>query len=151
MKVVGCSMSGSMAPPWKTLAVILLSASLTALFLARPVGWVAAHLLCTRKAVWGGEMFRLLTGPLVHASWGHAARDLGPLLVLGLVWERALGRRCWIIVVLLSISVPALVSLIVMRELQLYFGLSAVTYGVLCAGLVLQWGAVSGAVSAAFV
>lgn len=44
-----------------------------------------------RRAVLDGELWRLLTGNLVHWSLPHFTLDLGAFFIVGLLWERHSG------------------------------------------------------------
>ena len=126
--------------PWHTLLVVGAAVLLTALFLSSTgaAAWVERWLTCTREGLLRGELWRLLSGPLVHASPGHAARDLLTLTVLGVLWERVIGRR-YLALLALGTVLPALGSLVWDPGLRLYLGLSGLAYAVLAAGLTRQW------------
>ena len=42
--------------------------------------------VATADGVRAGQLWRLFTGPLVHATWGHLVRDLALLIALGLAY-----------------------------------------------------------------
>ncbi len=81
-----------------------------------------------RSAIAGGELWRLLTGNLVHWSAAHFWLDAGMFLIVGLVYERSVGKRYpWILLgaagaVGLSIST-------FLPDLEWYRGLSGVCSG----------------------
>ena len=121
---------------WLTLTLLVGAVSLTALFLAGNE-WVARWLLVSGEGLGRGELWRLLTGPLIHASAGHAVRDLATLAVVGLLWEgRAARFRA---ALLLGVVLAPLAATVAIPQLRLYFGLSGAVYAGLAAGLVGQW------------
>jgi len=133
----GCAKQTLLRAPWSVAVVALAGLCTLGYLMPATSAWVLQHLTGRLDAL-PHEPWRLLTGPLVHASWGHAARDLTTLLALGLVWERALGRRFFSLLGA-GILIPPVVALALQPGLRLYFGLSAAVYAVLAAGLVLAW------------
>ena len=81
-----------------------------------------------RAAMADGELWRLLTANLVHWSPAHFALDIGAFLVVGLLFERSLGRAYpWM---LLASAVAVGVAVSTLRpELAFYRGLSGVCSG----------------------
>lgn len=80
--------------PWRTLAL-----AAAALAVAAFPGLVGP-LTLDRTAVLDGEVWRLWTGHLVHGSAQHLAWNVGALIGLGLLFERALGRHfTWLVCV----------------------------------------------------
>lgn len=81
-----------------------------------------APFLLDRQAVEGGELWRLVTGHLVHASRAHFLFDVGvgAVLLLLLRWRRTL----WLLPPFVGILVLAL-----RPDLDFYTGLSGVLHG----------------------
>jgi rhomboid family GlyGly-CTERM serine protease len=95
-------------------------------------------LVCAREAVARGELWRLVSGPLVHASAGHALRDLLVLLAVGLVYERRMG---WALRATLLVSLPvvSVVALASHASVAVYLGLSGTVYAAVVAALSWEW------------
>lgn len=90
-----------------------------------------------RSAVAEGELWRLLTGHLVHLGWGHLSMNLIALAALTLLFVRALGPGQW-----LSLAASAALAIDVGLYLNepsvaWYVGLSGLLHG-LWAGGALQ-------------
>jgi rhomboid family GlyGly-CTERM serine protease len=86
-----------------------------------------------RGGVLQGELWRLLTGHLVHASPSHLLWDVLPLVALGFLFERHLARRLWGALVVSALVVGGGL-LLLSPGLALYSGLSGVLNGVWVAG-----------------
>ncbi len=124
-----------MHAPWTLVAVALSATASWAHLDPRVPG---AWLVCTPESLAQGELWRLLTGPLVHASADHAVRDLGLLLILGLTFEPLVGRRFGAALLLSTVAAP-LVAFLVDPELVAYFGMSGTVHAVVAAALVAEW------------
>jgi len=135
--LAGCAKQTLLRAPWSVAVVALAGLCTLGYLMPATSAWVQQHLTGRLDAL-AHEPWRLLTGPLVHASWGHAARDLTTLLALGLLWERALGRR-FLPLIGVGTCIPPVVTFALQPRLRLYCGLSAAVYAVLAAGLVLEW------------
>lgn len=98
----------------------------------------AEILVCSRAGLERGELWRLLTGPLVHCTGGHVARELAPLLVVGLIYEPVLRSRYRLALVLTSV-LPPLAAFSGADWMGAYYGLSGTVYGVLAAALAREW------------
>ncbi len=87
-----------------------------------------------REAVLTGEVWRLLTGHLVHGGWLHTAGNIaGLLLILGL-FGRELDCVHLVAVGLLSAFVISLAMILWYPEVSAYVGLSGVLHGWLVFG-----------------
>src|SRR6185369_14778446 len=73
--------------PWRSLSLAAVALA-TAAF-PRDLSLLAYE----RSRVASGEVWRLLTAHLVHVGSQHLVWDVLPLLVMGVLWEKALGRR----------------------------------------------------------
>lgn len=124
-----------MRPPPITTVTVLLSFLATGLAIELPA--LGGQLSCELRALQGGELWRLLSGPLVHTGLGHAARDLACLAGLGIVYERALGLR-FLLALLTSTALPPLAAFLGNPAGTVYFGLSAAVYGVAVAAVVVE-------------
>jgi len=91
-----------------------------------------------RAAVLRGQVWRLLTGNLVHLGWVHLARDVaGLFLIWGLV-AQSLDRRSWIWVPCVGGLAVGLGLLVFNPTIEWYVGISGVLFGLFCAGALTQ-------------
>ena len=89
-----------------------------------------------RAAVLDGEVWRLVTGHLVHADLGHLAWNvLGVLIVWGL-FARDFTVRQWVVILIASTAATSLGFLLLEPGLEWYVGFSGVLHGCMAAGLV---------------
>ena len=112
-----------------------LSILATAAYLHLPLG---AWLVVTPERLASGELWRLLAGPLVHATTEHAIRDLGLLAILGLIYEPLVGRRFGL-VLLASTAVAPLAAFLSEPAMVAYFGMSSTVHGAVAAAMVTEW------------
>ena len=84
-------------------------------------------------AIAKGQLWRWITGPFVHATWGHLLRDLSLLLFVGIAFEREFGRG-YILLCLLGLAIPTYASLLD-PEVYIYYGTSGLTHALLAAVL----------------
>lgn len=83
-----------------------------------------------------GEIWRLITGNLVHLGWSHALMNLlGLGLIWGLFWD-CFSPKQWLIVTIISGLSVCLGLLIFNPGLVWYVGLSGVLHGLFLAGAV---------------
>jgi rhomboid family GlyGly-CTERM serine protease len=115
-----------------TFVVAALAIVLSACFwLGAPPSWAIAD----ASEIANGQLWRLLTGPLVHSDFGQAGRDLSMLILVGIVWERSFGRR-YLPLMLLCLIVPTAAAVLMHPELGAYFGLSGAVNGLFTAALI---------------
>lgn len=88
-------------------------------------------------AVQWGDWYRLLTGNLVHWNPTHFLLDIGLFLVVGVLYERAVGRAYPVLLLFLCLAV-GLGLLWFTPERTLCRGLSGVNSGLLAAALVIE-------------
>ncbi|HEY5807470.1 MAG TPA: rhombosortase, partial [Povalibacter sp.] len=92
-----------------------------------------------RTAVFQGEVWRLITGHLVHGTLAHLLLNVaGAGLIAGL-FPRDYTLRQWLIVLLASIAAIDAGFVLFEPQLQWYVGLSGVLHGLLAAGSVAWW------------
>jgi len=91
-----------------------------------------------RGAILDGQLWRLLTGNLVHWSREHFLLDVGAFAVVGLLYERHLGRHYpWVLLVCgLAVGGGMLVFL---PEMSIYRGLSGVDSGQFAAAVCVEF------------
>lgn len=128
--------------PW-TWAVVVAALAATAAFvglLGAIGGAVGDGLLASRDGVAAGELWRLLTGPLLHADLDHVLRDVPIFAALAWALERRLGRPFGPLVVL-SLLVPTTAVLLLQPQLSAYLGLSGAINTLLIAFVGVEvWG-----------
>jgi len=111
--------------PWRSLGVGLAAVVLTAA--------VPSPLLYSRQTILGGEVWRLFTCHLVHGTFNHLLWDVLPLLGVGILFERNLKDRFWIVLAISSLVVGGGL-LLLQPDLSSYCGLSGVLNGLWVAG-----------------
>lgn len=86
-----------------------------------------------RAAVLHGQVWRLLTGSLVHLGWVHLARDLAGLFLIWGLLAHVLEERSWLWALLASAAAVGL-GLLADPGIAWYVGISGVLFGLFCAG-----------------
>jgi len=95
---------------------------------------VADALRFERERIQSGEIWRFLTGHLVHGSSALAVLDLAVLVGLGAWWEHR-SRAAFVAIVLTSATFAS-TGVLVLTDLAVYVGSSAITAGLFTAGAV---------------
>jgi rhomboid family GlyGly-CTERM serine protease len=80
-----------------------------------------------------GQLWRALTGPLVHATWGHLVRDLALVAIAGVAYEAPLGARRGLLFAA-GLVVPPL-AVLMFGGVSWYCGLSGLSHALLAAAL----------------
>lgn len=109
-----------------TLVIALAGIATTAIVMTVPS---ARDALVADDRVFAGEGWRLVTGALVHATWGHLVRDLSIVGLLGISYE-AVALPRWLFG--LGLVVPSLAEVIAHR-VAWYCGLSGLSHALLAA------------------
>ncbi|WP_372679818.1 rhombosortase [Desulfosarcina sp.] len=96
-------------------------------------------LVYDRQAILGGELWRLLTAPLVHFSASHIFWNVAVFSVAGFTITAAGFRSFWLVCCFASV-LPSIIFLLTLPELERYGGLSglatgAVAYLCLCSAV----------------
>jgi len=91
-----------------------------------------------RAAVLRGQLWRLLTGNLVHLGWMHLARDIVGLFLIWALVARPLDGRCRIWLLCVCGLAVGLGLLAFSPEIEWYVGISGVLFGLFCAGALTQ-------------
>jgi len=128
--------------PW-TIAVALLAIAATA---AAHDGSSIADALIADRRIAHGQLWRALTGPLVHATWGHLVRDLALIAIAGAGYEAPLRPRRALLFAA-GIAVPA-IAVLAAGDARWYCGLSGLSHALLAAALAHELGARRGAARA---
>ena len=116
-----------------TLAVGVLAVAATAGALASPA---IAHALVADGRIAHGELWRVATGPLVHATWGHLVRDVALVALAGAAYEAPLGSRR-ALVFAGGLVVPPL-AVLAAGDVGWYCGLSGLSHALLAAALAFE-------------
>lgn len=116
--------------PRITLAVACAAMAATAAALS-PSGRALADALVADHRI-AIEPWRIFTGPLVHASWGHLIRDVALVIVVGFAYEARLGAA-WPWVIALGLAAPPIV--VIAGGDAGYYGLSGLAHAMLAAAL----------------
>lgn len=91
-----------------------------------------------RTAVLHGQVWRLLTGNLVHLGWSHLARDIAGLLLIWALFGRSMSERTWLCVLTVSALATGVGLLTLSPQVEWYVGISGVLFGMFCAGALLD-------------
>ena len=89
-----------------------------------------------REAVEAGEVWRLLTGHLVHLGWGHLWLNLSALFLIGLLFEDLLSPWEWLGTTIAAALAIDLGLYLWDQHVVWYVGLSGLLHAVVAAGTV---------------
>ena len=92
-----------------------------------------------RAAVLRGELWRLLTGNLVHLGWVHLSRDLAGLFLIWALLGLSLGEGSCLWVLLTSSLAVGVGLLAFSPGIVWYVGISGSLFGLFCAGALVQF------------
>lgn len=119
------------------IGITLLCAAAAVALTAAARGGAIDFLYATRGELLGGQLWRLVTGPLVHATWGHLVRDLALVVFVGIGYGAAIGRRFgWLCLAGLAIPTAAVFAL--EPDIGIYYGTSGLTHALLAAAVVAE-------------
>lgn len=100
---------------------------------------ILTSLAYLRDAIANGQWWRLLTGHYVHFTLYHALMNAAGLVLVCLL---LLNKQSLLFFCGINIALPVLISLglwWLFRDIDQYRGYSGVIYGLISAGLVLEW------------
>jgi rhomboid family GlyGly-CTERM serine protease len=100
--------------------------------------WVHA-LRYDRSGIARGELWRLLTGHLVHLSAWHLILNLLGLALIGALFTRAYSVLQWAAIAAASVAAIGAGLFILRPQIDWYVGLSGVLHGLMAAGAVAWW------------
>lgn len=117
---------------WRLPAILCVVVLLPAL-----LGTAAVELLrFDRSGIADGELWRLVSGHLVHLGWPHLILNVAGLLLVWLLAGDQYTLRQWIVVLLGSLLGVSSGLWYLDADLEWYVGLSGVLHGLLLAGLI---------------
>ena len=88
-----------------------------------------------RESLAAGELWRLLTGHLVHLGWSHLGLNVAGLALTAWLVGAAYGTARWLVIALVSIVAIDAGFWLLDTRLEWYVGLSGLLHGLLVAGL----------------
>lgn len=115
--------------PW-TLAIAVIAFTATGASFASAS---ARDALVADGRVFDGQWWRLVTGPFVHATWGHVVRDLALVMIAGVAYEAPLASRK-LALFAGGLVLPAL-AVLAAGDADWYCGLSGLSHALLAAAL----------------
>jgi len=83
-----------------------------------------------------GQLWRAVTGPLIHATWGHLVRDLALVAIAGAGYEAPLRSRRALLFAG-GLVVPP-IAVLATGEASWYCGLSGLSHALLAAALAFE-------------
>lgn len=95
-------------------------------------------LVADTEAIRHGELWRLVTGPLVHSNGGQLARDVIALVILGSAYEAEFRLR-FSAALVAAIVVPCAAIAWLQPGFANYFGLSGAVYALLTMAFLHEW------------
>lgn len=119
--------------PWLSAVMAMLAAGLWA-----ALGPAAPELVFDRSAIAAGEIWRLVTGHLVHGDARHAMWDIGALAIIGCAMEER-GRRRILAAAAAGIVVVDAWLWWFLPELERYCGLSGMLNALFVVALADLW------------
>jgi len=118
--------------------LVLLLPAVSALLFALCGPACSEALWYQRDAILAGQVWRLLTGSLVHLNWSHTLMNIGALVLIWGLFGQALGNRAWVIITLGCALGVGAGLLLLNPEITRYVGLSGILHGYLTAGAVAE-------------
>ncbi len=115
--------------PW-TVTALVLAVLATACAFASPA---IRSALVADERIFDGQWWRLVSGPFVHATWGHLVRDLALVAIAGIAYEGPLAAKK-LYVFAGGIVLPA-IAVLIARDAEWYCGLSGLSHALLAAAL----------------
>lgn len=111
-----------------------ITAVAVALYLLGPQA--AEALRYDRAAILAGEVWRLVTGHLVHADAPHLAWNVAGVMLVWFLFAREYSFQSWLWILFASTVATDLGFLLLDPDLDWYVGFSGVLHGCMTAGLV---------------
>ena len=127
-------------PPWQrrgwlTIALVIAVALLLSL------GGENTELLLQfdRVAIHSGQVWRLVTGHIVHGSAQHTLVNVLGVALMAALFNHAYNFKGWMVIIVCGVIFIDMGFWFLMPNLQWYVGLSGVLHAVLAAGAVAWW------------
>jgi len=91
-----------------------------------------------RDGILNGEVWRIITGHLVHLGWPHLLMNIIGLLLIWLLFGHLIKRNSWFLILTANTILTSAGMLLFNPELKWYVGLSGVLHGMFVAGAVIS-------------
>ncbi|MCF6325151.1 MAG: rhombosortase [Gammaproteobacteria bacterium] len=91
-----------------------------------------------REGILDGEVWRIITGHLVHLGWPHLLMNLTGLILIWLLFGHLIKRNSWLIIFIISTIGISAGMMLFNPELKWYVGLSGVLHGMFVAGAIVS-------------
>ena len=91
-----------------------------------------------RDKILSGELWRLISGHVIHLSWSHMWMNLLALVLIGLIFKNLYSEKVWWLLLGISMLGVDLGLLLLDPKITWYVGLSGALHGVF-AGLALLY------------
>ncbi len=91
-----------------------------------------------REGILNGEVWRIITGHLVHLGWPHLLMNLIGLILIWLLFGHLIKRNSWLIICTTSAIGISAGMMVFNPELKWYVGLSGVLHGMFVAGAIVS-------------
>jgi len=91
-----------------------------------------------REGILNGEVWRIITGHLVHLGWPHLLMNLIGLILIWLLFGHLIKRNSWLIIFTISTIGISAGMMLFNPELKWYVGLSGVLHGMFVAGAIVS-------------
>ncbi len=91
-----------------------------------------------RDGILSGELWRIITGHLVHLGWSHLLMNVIGLLLIWLLFGHIIKQNSWLIICLVSTLAISSGMLLFNPALQWYVGFSGVLHGMFVAGALVS-------------
>jgi rhomboid family GlyGly-CTERM serine protease len=87
----------------------------------------------------GLDIWRLVTGHLIHVSWSHLVLNVVAVLLLWMLVGDAFGALGWIAVTIVCMAAVNIGLMMFSPEVAWYAGLSGLLHGLAVAGALVNW------------
>ncbi len=116
--------------------IIPLALFLIALLIQLGGGNIDEWLRYDRDGIFHGEVWRLISGHLVHLGWPHLWMNAIGLILIWLLFGHLIKNSSWLLIIVVCAVATSIGMLLFNPELQWYVGLSGILHGMFVAGVV---------------